>query len=135
MQTADRLADQLSPYLELGHLARGESPAVVPPNVRLQSAAILSGQPPLNNQDWRSSTRHRRCSAPDRKFQEARMKDKAPVVKQLYRLSVEPRVVERLATLATRTGEPRSRLATRLFTEAVLSAKSAATRTAKRARG
>jgi len=63
------------------------------------------------------------------------MKDKAPVVKQLYRLSVEPRVVERLATLATRTGEPRSRLATRLFTEAVLSAKSAATRTAKRARG
>jgi hypothetical protein len=62
------------------------------------------------------------------------MKKVAPVVKQLYRLSVEPRVVERLATLATRTGEPRSRLATRLFTDAVLSAKPAALRTAKRPR-
>ena len=62
------------------------------------------------------------------------MKDKTPIVKQLYRLSVEPRVVERLATLATRTGEPRSRIATRLFTEAVLSAKPAAARTAKRSR-
>jgi hypothetical protein len=62
------------------------------------------------------------------------MKDKTPVVKQLYRLSVEPRVVERLATLANSTGEPRSRIATRLFTEAVLSAKPAAARTAKKAR-
>ena len=62
------------------------------------------------------------------------MKDKSPTVKQLYRLSVEPRIVERLATLATRTGEPRSRLATRLFTEAVLSAKPTAARTAKRSR-
>ena len=62
------------------------------------------------------------------------MKDKAPVVKQLYRLSVEPRVVERLATLATRTGEPRSRLATRLFTEAVLSAKPTAKRASKPSR-
>ena len=62
------------------------------------------------------------------------MKHKTPIVKQLYRLSVEPRVVERLATLATRTGEPRSRLATRLFTEAVLSAKPASARTAKKAR-
>ena len=62
------------------------------------------------------------------------MKDKTPVVKQLYRLSVEPRVVERLATLAGRTGESRSRLATRLFTEAVLAAKPAAARTAKKAR-
>ena len=62
------------------------------------------------------------------------MKDKAPIVKQLYRLSVEPRVVERLATLATRTGEPRSRLASRLFTEAVLSAKPGAKRAAKKAR-
>ncbi|MEA2655904.1 MAG: hypothetical protein QOI23_1269 [Chloroflexota bacterium] len=61
------------------------------------------------------------------------MKDKAPVVKQVYRLSVEPRVVERLATLANRTGEPRSRIATRLFTEAVLSAKPP-TRMAKKAR-
>ena len=60
------------------------------------------------------------------------MKDKTPVVKQLYRLSVEPRVVERLARLASRTGEPRSRLATRLFTEAVLTATPASTRTAKK---
>ncbi|HEY2597357.1 MAG TPA: hypothetical protein VGJ79_02640 [Candidatus Dormibacteraeota bacterium] len=62
------------------------------------------------------------------------MKDKAPVVKQLYRLSVEPRVVERLVKLANRTGEPRSRLASRLFTDAVLAAKPAAARTAKRSR-
>ena len=62
------------------------------------------------------------------------MNDKAPIVKQLYRLSVEPRVVERLATLADRLGEPRSRLATRLFTDAVLSAKPAALRVAKKAR-
>jgi hypothetical protein len=62
------------------------------------------------------------------------MKDKTPAVKQLYRLSVEPRVVERLATLATRTGEPRSRLATRLFTEAVLTAKPAPARSAKKPR-
>lgn len=62
------------------------------------------------------------------------MNDKAPIVKQLYRLSLEPRVVERLATLADRLGEPRSRLATRLFTDAVLSAKPAALRTAKKSR-
>jgi hypothetical protein len=60
------------------------------------------------------------------------VKKEAPAVKQLYRLSVEPRVVEWLARLATRLGEPRSRLATRLFTDAVLSAKTAAPRTAKR---
>jgi hypothetical protein len=59
------------------------------------------------------------------------MKDKAPD-KQLYRLSVEPRVVERLAKLAARLGEPRSRLATRLFTDAVLGAKPALPRTVKR---
>ena len=51
------------------------------------------------------------------------MTEKAPVVKQLYRLSVEPRVVDQLAKLATRTGEPRSRLATRLFTDAVMATK------------
>ncbi len=60
------------------------------------------------------------------------MKKEAPAVKQLYRLSVEPRVVERLAKLSARLGEPRSRLATRLFTDAVLSAQPAALRTAKR---
>ncbi len=51
------------------------------------------------------------------------MKEKAPIVKQLYRLSIEPRVVERLGKLAERLREPRSRLATRLFTEAVMGAK------------
>jgi hypothetical protein len=49
------------------------------------------------------------------------VKEKAPVVKQLYRLNVEPKVVDQLTRLATRTGEPKSRLATRLFTEAVMS--------------
>jgi hypothetical protein len=51
------------------------------------------------------------------------VKDKAPVVKQLYRLSVEPRVIDQLVKLSARTGEPRSRLANRLFTEAVLGAR------------
>jgi len=49
------------------------------------------------------------------------LKRQAPVARQLYRLSVEPRVADRLAKLARRTGEPKSRLATRLFTEAVMS--------------
>jgi hypothetical protein len=60
------------------------------------------------------------------------VKKEAAAAKQLYRLSVEPGVVERLAQLSARLGEPRSRLATRLFTDAVLSAKPAALRTAKR---
>ena len=51
------------------------------------------------------------------------MNAKAPVVKQLYRLSIEPRVIEHLARLAERLREPRSRLATRLFTEAVIGTK------------
>ena len=51
------------------------------------------------------------------------MKEQAPVVKQLYRLSVEPRVVDQLSKLASRTGEPKTRLATRLFTEAVMTFK------------
>jgi len=62
------------------------------------------------------------------------VKEKPPVVKQLYRLSVEPRVVEQLAKLADRLREPRSRLATRLFTEAVMAAKPAA-RSKARANG
>ena len=62
------------------------------------------------------------------------MNEKAPIVKQLYRLSVEPHVVERLATLAERVGQPRSRLASRLFTDAVLSAKAADLRVAKKRR-
>jgi hypothetical protein len=48
------------------------------------------------------------------------MKEKPPVVRQLYRLNVEPKVVDQLTKLASRTGEPKSRLATRLFTEAVM---------------
>ena len=54
------------------------------------------------------------------------MKGKTPVVKQLYRLSIEPRVIDHLSKLAARTGEPKTRLATRLFTEAVMSLKPAA---------
>lgn len=48
------------------------------------------------------------------------MAEKAPVVKQLYRLNVEPSVVDQLSKLAARTGEPKTRLAARLFTEAVM---------------
>jgi hypothetical protein len=48
---------------------------------------------------------------------------KKTVVKQLYRLNVEPRVVDQLSKLATRTGEPKTRIATRLFTEAVMAYK------------
>jgi hypothetical protein len=48
------------------------------------------------------------------------VKKEAPVAKQLYRLNVEPKVVDQLTKLATRTGEPKTRLATRLFTEAVM---------------
>ncbi len=51
------------------------------------------------------------------------MKGKAPVVKQLYRLNIEPRVIDQLAKMAARTGEPKTRLATRLFTDAVMSLK------------
>ena len=47
------------------------------------------------------------------------MKEKT-VVKQLYRLNVEPRVVDQLSKIAARTGEPKTRIATRLFTEAVM---------------
>jgi hypothetical protein len=54
------------------------------------------------------------------------VKEKTPVVKQLYRLNVEPKVVDQLTKLATRTGEPKSRLATRLFTEAVMGFRPAA---------
>ena len=50
------------------------------------------------------------------------MKEKN-VVKQLYRLNVEPRVIDQLTKLAARTGEPKTRIATRLFTEAVMSYK------------
>lgn len=48
------------------------------------------------------------------------MKKEAPVVKQLYRLNVESRVVDQLTKLASRTGEPKTRIATRLFTDAVM---------------
>jgi hypothetical protein len=68
----------------------------------------------LNNLGWRVRPARTRI---------VNMKDKAPVVKQLYRLNVEPRVVDQLSKLAARTGEPKTRLATRLFTEAVMSFK------------
>ena len=48
------------------------------------------------------------------------MKSRTPVVKQMYRLSIEPGVVDHIAKLAARTGEPKTRLAARLFTEAVM---------------
>jgi len=54
------------------------------------------------------------------------VKKKAPVAKQLYRLSIDPRVVDQLAKLASRTGEPKSRLAARLFTDAVMGFKAPA---------
>ena len=50
------------------------------------------------------------------------MKEKT-VVRQLYRLNVEPRVIDQLSKLAARTGEPKTRIATRLFTEAVMNFK------------
>ena len=50
------------------------------------------------------------------------MKEKT-VVKQLYRLNVEPRVIDQLSKIAARTGEPKTRIATRLFTDAVMSFK------------
>ena len=50
------------------------------------------------------------------------MKDKATVT-QLYRLNVEPKVIDQLSKLAARTGEPKTRLARRLFTEAVMTYK------------
>lgn len=47
------------------------------------------------------------------------MKEKT-TVKQLYRLSVDPKVVDQLTRIAARTGEPKTRIATRLFTDAVM---------------
>ncbi len=47
------------------------------------------------------------------------MKEKT-VLKQLYRLNIEPRVIDQLSKLAAKTGEPKTRLATRLFTDAVM---------------
>ncbi|HEV2217993.1 MAG TPA: hypothetical protein VGV88_10515 [Candidatus Dormibacteraeota bacterium] len=44
-------------------------------------------------------------------------------MKQLYRLNIEPRVIDQLTKIAARTGEPKTRLATRLFTDAVMSFK------------
>ena len=50
------------------------------------------------------------------------MKEKA-AVKQLYRLNVEPRVIDQISKIAARTGEPKTRIAARLFTDAVMSCK------------
>lgn len=51
------------------------------------------------------------------------MKQKDATDLQLYRLNVEPKVVDLLTRLASRTGEPKSRLARRLFTDAVMTFK------------
>ena len=51
------------------------------------------------------------------------MPKKTAVQTQMYRLNVEPRVIDHLARLAAKTGEPKTRLARRLFTEAVLGVK------------
>ena len=48
---------------------------------------------------------------------------KSAVPTQMYRLNVEPKVIDHLAKLAAKTGEPKTRLARRLFTEAVMSVK------------
>jgi hypothetical protein len=48
------------------------------------------------------------------------MKEKTAVVTQLYRLNLEPKVIDQLSKIAARTGEPKTRLARRLFTEAVM---------------
>jgi len=52
------------------------------------------------------------------------MKNK-PVVTQLFRLNVEPRVIDQLGRIASKTGEPKTRLARRLFTDAVMAYKPA----------
>lgn len=51
------------------------------------------------------------------------MKKKTAIVLQLYRLNVDPKVVDQLTKLASRTGEPKTRLARRLFTDAVMTFK------------
>jgi hypothetical protein len=48
------------------------------------------------------------------------MNQKVTVATQLYRLNLEPRVIDQLGKIAARTGEPKTRLARRLFTEAVM---------------
>jgi hypothetical protein len=45
------------------------------------------------------------------------------VATMMYRLNVEPRVIDHLAKVAAKTGEPKTRLARRLFTDAVLGIK------------
>lgn len=51
------------------------------------------------------------------------MPKKSAVPTQMYRLNVEPKVIDHLAKLAAKTGEPKTRLARRLFTDAVMSVK------------
>jgi hypothetical protein len=60
------------------------------------------------------------------------MKTKTTVT-QLYRLNVEPRVIDQLSKLAAKTGEPKTRLARRLFTDAVMAYKP--TKNGSKARG
>ena len=62
-------------------------------------------------------------SANQKAQEDSELKPSTPIVKQMYRLTIEPRVVDQLAKIAARTGEPKTRLATRLFTDAVMSFK------------
>ena len=50
-------------------------------------------------------------------------KKSTAVPTQMYRLNVEPRVIDHLSKLAAKTGEPKTRLARRLFTDAVMAIK------------
>ena len=99
------------PHFELRDLPRSERLSVVPAEVSLHSAKF-------------SLLTIRVGVAPNEPHTDP-MKTKEPVVKQLYRLNVEPRVIDQLSKLAARTGEPKTRIATRLFTEAVMSYKPA----------
>lgn len=59
------------------------------------------------------------------------MTKKSAVVTQLYRLNVEPKVIDQLTKLSAHTGEPKTRLARRLFTEAVMSFKPASEKSSR----
>lgn len=92
----------------------------MPPRVLFQRGALSPLTTRVGARGEPLENRHRPATANSRGDS---LKAKTPVVKQLYRLSIEPRVIEHLAKLAERLREPRSRLATRLFTEAVMGAK------------
>ena len=78
----------------------------------------------VNRLGWQPSNPIAQSSSAVNFAQEDRSVKKKPAVPtQMYRLNVEPRVIDQLAKLAARTGEPKTRLARRLFTDAVMTAK------------